>query len=424
MYDWAHGLEDSIEGITHSLCTLEFEIHRPLYDWFIDAINKGRGNDAGRAPSRGPKIHHPQQIEFARLNPTYMVTIKRTLKQLVDDGTSPAGTTRGCPRSAGSGGAATRPSRPAASAIGVGTTKFNASHDIGKLETRSARISTGAPRVAWPCCARSRSPSPTGASTATKAASSGSAGGHQQPGRRLAPAHDRSRSGASSTSSATTSWKTRPRSSSASAPAGGPPAVGVLDHLPRLREGRRGEVIELLCTYDPETRGGDNPPPDAEGKVRKVKGTLHWVSATDCLTAEVRLFDRLYNAERARQEDRRPPRRPEPRFARSHHRRAPRKGPRPTHRRRARVARWHPPLPVRTHRLLLYRPRGQRGGQHGERRTGLQPHGVTQRQLGERVRQRLSHCWARWALTRRDRTRCASCPRSCGARSRPVRAGR
>ena len=75
MYDWAHGLEDSIEGITHSICTLEFENHRPLYDWFIDAINDGRAEP----------IHHPQQIEFARLNLNYTVMSKRKLLQLVRD---------------------------------------------------------------------------------------------------------------------------------------------------------------------------------------------------------------------------------------------------------------------------------------------------------------------------------------------------
>ncbi|MCX6671013.1 MAG: glutamine--tRNA ligase, partial [Euryarchaeota archaeon] len=68
MYDWAHGLEDSIEGITHSICTLEFENHRPLYDWFLDALG----------------VYHPQQIEFARLNLTYTVMSKRLLLQLVE----------------------------------------------------------------------------------------------------------------------------------------------------------------------------------------------------------------------------------------------------------------------------------------------------------------------------------------------------
>ncbi|MCH8970381.1 MAG: glutamine--tRNA ligase, partial [Planctomycetes bacterium] len=70
MYDWAHGLEDSIEGITHSICTLEFEIHRPLYDWFLDALD----------------VYHPQQIEFARLNLNYTIMSKRKLLQLVSEG--------------------------------------------------------------------------------------------------------------------------------------------------------------------------------------------------------------------------------------------------------------------------------------------------------------------------------------------------
>ncbi len=83
MYDWAHGFEDSIEGITHSICTLEFENHRPLYDWFIDAVNEGRTDD-GSGPW-GKKIHHPQQIEFARLNLTYTVMSKRKLLKLVKE---------------------------------------------------------------------------------------------------------------------------------------------------------------------------------------------------------------------------------------------------------------------------------------------------------------------------------------------------
>ena len=83
MYDWAHGFEDSIEGITHSICTLEFENHRPLYDWFINSVNEGRTED-GSGPW-GKKIHHPQQIEFARLNLTYTMLSKRKLLQLVQE---------------------------------------------------------------------------------------------------------------------------------------------------------------------------------------------------------------------------------------------------------------------------------------------------------------------------------------------------
>ncbi|MFQ5491391.1 MAG: glutamine--tRNA ligase/YqeY domain fusion protein, partial [Phycisphaerae bacterium] len=82
MYDWAHGLEDSIENITHSICTLEFENHRPLYDWFIDALNADRGPGS----EFGQKIPHPQQIEFARLNLNYTVMSKRKLLELVQGG--------------------------------------------------------------------------------------------------------------------------------------------------------------------------------------------------------------------------------------------------------------------------------------------------------------------------------------------------
>ena len=78
MYDWAHGFEDSMEKITHSICTLEFENHRPLYHWFIDAVNKDRPTDK--------QIWHPQQIEFARLNLTYTMLSKRKLLQLVTEG--------------------------------------------------------------------------------------------------------------------------------------------------------------------------------------------------------------------------------------------------------------------------------------------------------------------------------------------------
>src|SRR5204862_6173805 len=77
MYDWAHGFEDSIEKITHSICTLEFENHRPLYDWFIDAVNRDRPKEQ--------QIWHPQQIEFARLNLTYTLLSKRKLLTLVEE---------------------------------------------------------------------------------------------------------------------------------------------------------------------------------------------------------------------------------------------------------------------------------------------------------------------------------------------------
>src|SRR5438477_12183894 len=110
MYDWAHGFEDSLEKITHSICTLEFENHRPLYDWFIDAVNEGRPKEK--------QIWHPQQIEFARLNLTYTMLSKRKLLQLVQEKIVNGWTTRACRRSAVS---AARDSRPRRSAPSAGT---------------------------------------------------------------------------------------------------------------------------------------------------------------------------------------------------------------------------------------------------------------------------------------------------------------
>ena len=118
MYDFAHGQSDSIEGITHSICTLEFEDHRPLYDWYLDQLG----------------IYHPQQIEFDRLNLTYTLLSKRKLLQLVQDGTCAAGTIRACPRSPAFAAAATRRKRSAISAARSAFRKPTASSNCGLLE--------------------------------------------------------------------------------------------------------------------------------------------------------------------------------------------------------------------------------------------------------------------------------------------------
>lgn len=289
MYDWAHGLEDSIEGITHSVCTLEFENHRPLYDWFIDAINQGR--------AEADKIHHPQQIEFARLNPSYIITSKRKLKQLVDDKhvsgwDDPRMPTVAGLRRRGYTSAAIR-----AFCADTGVTKFNGVHDLGLLEAALRDdLNTRAPRrmaVLKPLKVtitnwgdhgdESRVETMTGAnhpkdeSAGTREIEFGKTIYIEQedfmldaPKKffRLAPGREVRLRYAY--------W------------------VTCHDHVVDAD----GHVVELLCTYDPQTRGGDNPPPDAAGKVRKVKGTIHWVPAHDCVEAEVRLFDRLFLAEK------------------------------------------------------------------------------------------------------------------------------
>ena len=109
MYDFAHGQSDSIEGITHSICTLEFEDHRPLYDWYMEQLG----------------IYHPQQIEFDRLNLTYTLLSKRKLLQLVQEGMCAAGTIRACPPSPAFAAAVIRPKRFANFCSAIGVSKTN-----------------------------------------------------------------------------------------------------------------------------------------------------------------------------------------------------------------------------------------------------------------------------------------------------------
>ena len=293
MYDWAHGLEDSIEGITHSICTLEFEIHRPLYDWFIDAINEGRGPGS----RWGEQIHHPQQIEFARLNPSYIITSKRKLRQLVEEKHVRGWDDPRMPTLSGLRRRGYTPESLRAFAAETGVTKFNAVHDISLLE-RSVRehLNKVAPRrmavldplkvtiTNWGDGGEPgrieyvdvvNNPEDPGAGTRKVAF------GHElcieredfmeDPPKkffRLGPGREvRLRCGY---------WIT----------------------CHEVVRNDAGEVVELRCTYDPQTRGGESPPPDADGNVRKVKGTLHWVAAAECIEAEIRLFDRLYRADK------------------------------------------------------------------------------------------------------------------------------
>ena len=139
MYDFAHPPSDALERITHSLCTLEFEDHRPLYDWLIENL---------------PVPARPQQIEFARLNLTYTVMSKRKLLELVQEGHVAAGTIRACPRSSACAAAATRPRRSAPSAIASASPSARTSSTSRCSSTPSARTSTSARRASWACSIR------------------------------------------------------------------------------------------------------------------------------------------------------------------------------------------------------------------------------------------------------------------------------
>ncbi|MFK7883716.1 MAG: glutamine--tRNA ligase/YqeY domain fusion protein [Phycisphaerales bacterium] len=293
MYDWAHGLEDSIERITHSLCTLEFENHRPLYDWFIGAINKDRGPGS----KWGEKIHHPQQTEFSRYNLEYTTMSKRYLKSLVDDGHVEGWDD---PRMITVAGLRRRGYTPEAvreAVIGVGITKFNALTEFITLENALRDdLNKRAPRrmaVLDPIKVVITNWGDHGDADRTEELEAINNPEDDTAGKRtvrfgrelfieredfmLDPPKKFFRLGPGR--------EVRLRS-----------AFWVTCHDHVLDAD--GNVTEIHCTYDPDTRGGGNPPPDSEGKVRKVKGTLHWVNAADAIAADVRVFDRLFSAPR------------------------------------------------------------------------------------------------------------------------------
>ncbi|MFM9957755.1 MAG: glutamine--tRNA ligase [Phycisphaerales bacterium] len=340
MYDWAHGIEDSLECITHSICTLEFENHRPLYDWFMRAISQAlasgtseAGTSAFRADSSGlksdgegpsnkdsrlgeptylggsgpigvdgRKVWHSQQIEFAKFRPTYTVLSKRNLLKMVqdklvsgwDDPRMP--TISGLRRRGYTAQALRRVCEE------VGTTKVESFIDLGRIENAVRdHLNKVAPRAMgvlrplkvvienWPEGKVDEldfviNPEDPSAGT-RKVPFSGViyieredfeevppkkffrltlGGGEGQPAPEV-----RLR------------WAYFIR------------ATGVVKNA-------AGEVVEVRATYDPATRGGDAPanpdgPPGTPS--RKVKGTIHWVSAAHAKEVEVRLFDRLFNAE-------------------------------------------------------------------------------------------------------------------------------
>jgi glutaminyl-tRNA synthetase len=269
-YDYAHGQSDSIEGITHSICTLEFENHRPLYDWFCKELG----------------IHHPQQIEFARLNMTYTVMSKRKLLQLVQEKHVSGWddprmlTIRGLRRRGYT------PEAMRAFCERIGVAKFDSTIEMAWLEDAIRDdLNERAPRV----MAVLRplkvviTNYPEGQIEDLEAAN------HPQK--------------------ADMGTRTVPFSRELYIE-----ADDFMEDAPkkffRLAPGREvrlryayfitctevvkdsaGKIVELRCTYDPATRGGNAP----DG--RKVKGTIHWVSAAKAVTAEIRLYDHLFKTE-------------------------------------------------------------------------------------------------------------------------------
>jgi len=266
-YDWAHGQSDSIEGVTHSICTLEFEVHRPLYDWFLDKLG----------------VHHPQQIEFARLNLSHTVLSKRRLLELVEGGLVGGWDDPRMPTISGFRRRGYTPESIRNFADIIGVAKDNSIVDTALLEMCvREHLNRTAPRamaVLRPLKVVITN-YPEGKIEDFEAVNNPedeSAGTRKVPfGREL--------------------WVERDDFMEDPPPKFYRLAPG---REVRLRyayfikceevvKDAAGNVVELRCTYDPATRGGDSP------NGRKVKATLHWVSAARAVDAMVRLYDTLF----------------------------------------------------------------------------------------------------------------------------------
>ena len=270
MYDFAHGQSDSIEGITHSICTLEFEDHRPLYDWYIEQLG----------------IYHPQQIEFDRLSLTYTLMSKRKLLRLVQEGYVSGWDDPRMPTIAGMRRRGYTPEGIRNFCARLGVSKTNGITEFGLLEYFIREdLNRRAPRVMavlrplrlvidnYPAdqveqMEAVNNPEDTSAGTRTVPFSRilyiEQEDFREDPPKqyfRLSPGREvRLRYGYFVT------------------------CTGVVKDA-------KGEVVEVHCNYDPASRGGDSP----DG--RKVKSTLHWVSADHAIDAEVRLYDLLFATE-------------------------------------------------------------------------------------------------------------------------------
>jgi glutaminyl-tRNA synthetase len=268
MYDWAHGLEDSIEGITHSICTLEFEDHRPLYDWFLDELD----------------AYHPQQIEFARLNLNYTVMSKRKLLMLVQDGHVSGWDDPRMPTLSGLRRRGYTPAAIRELAERIGVAKSNSTVDFAMLESclrddlnqnamramaiinpLKVVISNYDAELVEEFEAENNPEDPAAGSRTlffTREIYIDRDDFREEAPRkwfRLAPGKEVRLKHA---------------------------YYITCDEI--VRDEATGEITELHCHYDPESRGGGTP------DNRKVKGTLQWLSAKYAKTAEVRIYNPLF----------------------------------------------------------------------------------------------------------------------------------
>jgi glutaminyl-tRNA synthetase len=268
MYDWAHGQSDSVEGITHSICTLEFENHRPLYDWFINEL----------------EIYHPQQIEFARLNLSYTVMSKRKLLQLVEEKIVSGWDDPRMPTISGFRRRGYTPEsiRNFADRVGVARRdnvidvsllEFSLREDLNKKARRVLAVLNPLKIVIanYPDNRIEELEAvnnPEDASMSTRLIPFSKElyierdDFMENPSKkffRLSPGNE-----------------VRLR-------------YAYIIKCEEVVKDKNGDVTELICSYDPETKSGTGT------SNKKVKGTIHWVSANHAIDAKVRLYDRLFN---------------------------------------------------------------------------------------------------------------------------------
>jgi glutaminyl-tRNA synthetase len=266
MYDWAHGLCDSIEGITHSICTLEFEEHRPLYDWFLEALG----------------VHHPQQIEFARLNLTYTVMSKRKLLKLVESGVVNGWDDPRLPTISGLRRKGYTPAAIRAFAERIGVSKRESIIDLDLLEFCVREdLNKVAPRymaVLEPIKVVLTN-YPEGQEEWLRAENNPE---DEQMGERQVPF------GRVLYIEQDDFMEVPPKKYHRLAPG----QMVRLKHAYIIQcdgviKDENGKILELHCSYLPNSKSGQ----DSSGI--KVKGTIHWVAAHAAKTVEVRMYDRL-----------------------------------------------------------------------------------------------------------------------------------
>ena len=276
MYDWAHGIEDSIENITHSICTLEFEDHRPLYDWYLDQL----------------EVYHPQQIEFARLNINYTVVSKRKLKKLVDEKYVDGWDDPRMPTISGLRRRGYTPSAIRKFSNDVGVTKRNSIIDVVRLEN-ALREELNKTSLRVLCVI--------------------------DPVKIIITNYPKDKTemvqAINNPEDPDSGHRKIPFSREIYIERGdfmeNPPRKFFrlsLGKEVRLRysyfitctdiiKNENNEIKEIHCTYDPNSKGGKS----SDG--RKVKGMLHWVCAKNAVDGQVRLYDRLFEKEEPEKEE-------------------------------------------------------------------------------------------------------------------------